>query len=330
MLAFMIALVGGISWVLVWLLHPSFIYLSTSPSDSRREVRTPDQVGFGRYETVPLKTTDGLTVYAYWLPYQSVARRSRRQQTSDSDASDDDRRNHKDHGNRDHRNRRPTILYLHGNAGNVGHRLPLLAKLMTAAGANILALSYRGYGRSEGTFPSQAGLLMDAQAALRHILEERAAVTDSLILMGHSLGVAVAFALATSAKGNTVTGIIGEAAWTSVPEVVRDGFKWPLSMARFAITERWDSIGRVHELVDTAVATNRMPSVLLLVGGMDRVIPQEHSKRLADELRRGGKNSQTSIVEVATFSSAGHLEISEDKGYLDKIVHFIENCRKSR
>merc|ERR1719461_658867 len=63
----------------------------------------------------------------------------------------------------------PTVLYLHGNAGNIGHRLLNVQGLYSSIGCNVALLEYRGYGRSEGT-PSEEGLCMDAQAALYFLL----------------------------------------------------------------------------------------------------------------------------------------------------------------
>ena len=63
----------------------------------------------------------------------------------------------------------PTILYLHGNAGNIGHRLLNAQGLYSSIGCNVALLEYRGYGRSEGS-PSEEGICLDAQAALDFLL----------------------------------------------------------------------------------------------------------------------------------------------------------------
>ena len=67
----------------------------------------------------------------------------------------------------------PTVLYFHGNAGNIGHRLLNVQGLYTSIGCNVALLEYRGYGRSEGS-PSEEGLYMDAQARV-NILPKRPA-----------------------------------------------------------------------------------------------------------------------------------------------------------
>ena len=90
----------------------------------------------------------------------------------------------------------PTLLYLHGNAGNIGHRLINVQGLYTSIGCNVALLEYRGYGRSEGS-PSEEGLCMDAQAALDFLLSRDDIATDKIIVFGRSLGGAVAIDLAT-------------------------------------------------------------------------------------------------------------------------------------
>ena len=90
----------------------------------------------------------------------------------------------------------PTVLYLHGNAGNIGHRLVNVQGLYNSIGCNVALVEYRGYGRSEGT-PSEEGLCMDAQAALDFLLTRSDINTEKILVFGRSLGGAVAIDLAT-------------------------------------------------------------------------------------------------------------------------------------
>merc|ERR1719334_787978 len=85
----------------------------------------------------------------------------------------------------------PTVLYLHGNAGNIGHRLHNVKGLHSTIGCNVALVEYRGYGRSEGS-PSEEGLYMDAQAALDFLQSRVHLATDRIIVFGRSLGGAVA------------------------------------------------------------------------------------------------------------------------------------------
>lgn len=93
------------------------------------------------------------------------------------------------------------ILFCHGNAGNITHRIDILRALHNRVGAAVLMFDYRGYGRSEGK-PDEPGVLTDARAA-RAWLAERAGVTqEQIVLMGESLGGAVAVDLAADGAGH--------------------------------------------------------------------------------------------------------------------------------
>jgi len=110
-------------------------------------------------------------------------------------------------------------LFLHGNAGNIGHRAPVIREILEA-GSDVLIIDYRGYGRSRG-HPNERGLSMDADAAYDFV----AAQGKPIVLHGESLGSAVAVELATRrpaaglvlespfsslrAEANTVLPIIG-------------------------------------------------------------------------------------------------------------------------
>lgn len=81
----------------------------------------------------------------------------------------------------------PTVLFLHGNAGNIGHRLLNVVGLYQSLHCNIVMLEYRGYGLSQGT-PSEEGLYMDAKAALDYIASRKDFNHKEVILFGRSLG----------------------------------------------------------------------------------------------------------------------------------------------
>jgi uncharacterized protein len=108
---------------------------------------------------------------------------------------------------------RLVTLYLHGNAGNVTHRLLQICEI-TAAGSSVLILDYRGYGKSGGS-PSEHGLYRDADAAYQCLLD-RGYRARQIILQGESLGTAVAVDLASR---KDCTGIVLEAAFTSGRDV---------------------------------------------------------------------------------------------------------------
>lgn len=95
--------------------------------------------------------------------------------------------------------RAPTVLFCHGNAGNISHALPF-AKVIHGLGCNVLLLEYRGYGRSEGR-PTEQGLKQDAMAAYEYCCTAPGAIgADKLVVYGRSLGGAVALALAAEVE----------------------------------------------------------------------------------------------------------------------------------
>ena len=81
----------------------------------------------------------------------------------------------------------PTVLYFHGNAGNIGHRLMNVKGFVQMLGCNVCLLEYRGYGHSDGT-PSEDGLYMDAQAALDYLVGRPDVDQRKIIVFGRSLG----------------------------------------------------------------------------------------------------------------------------------------------
>ena len=84
-----------------------------------------------------------------------------------------------------------TILVFHGNAGNIGARLPFLDILVKQCNCNVLIVDYRGYGNSEGT-PTEKGLELDANASLQFLKERKDIDHTKVYLFGRSLGGAVA------------------------------------------------------------------------------------------------------------------------------------------
>ena len=84
-----------------------------------------------------------------------------------------------------------TLIFFHGNAGNIGSRLPNIEILVKRLYTNVLILAYRGYGNSEGT-PSEEGLKLDAEATLEYALENENINNDRIFVFGRSLGGAVA------------------------------------------------------------------------------------------------------------------------------------------
>ncbi len=134
-------------------------------------------------EDVWLQARDGVKLHAWWIP---------------AEGSDF------------------TFVAFHGNAGNISHRADVF-RFLHALPANLLAVEYRGYGRSEGS-PSEAGLYLDAQAAYDYLTLRRGTVPWRIISYGQSLGTAVAVDLAANRK---LGGVVLEAPFASARAVAR-------------------------------------------------------------------------------------------------------------
>jgi alpha-beta hydrolase superfamily lysophospholipase len=115
------------------------------------------------------------------------------------------------------KNPRATVLFCHGNAGNLSHRLDTI-NLFYSLGVNFLIFDYRGYGKSEGSV-SEKGSYMDAKAAWDYLVNEKKIPKEKIIIAGRSLGGAMASHLAKDVKP---AGLILESAFMSIPEMGRD------------------------------------------------------------------------------------------------------------
>lgn len=161
-----------------------------------------------------------------------------------------------------------TVLYLHGNAGNIGHHLSLASRFQRL-GMPVLMVDYRGYGLSSGPFPTETRLYEDALAAWRYLTEDRHLSPSQILIFGHSIGGAVAIDLASQEPN--AAGLIVENTFTSM----RDMAMWlgygNWVPVQWLLNQRFDSLQKVPNL--------QLP-VLFIQGLADRTVPSEMSSRL--------------------------------------------------
>jgi uncharacterized protein len=162
---------------------------------------------------------------------------------------------------------RATVLYCHGNGGNVAFWADAVRALRDRVGVSVMLFDYRGYGRSEGK-PSEAGVLADARAARAWLARREGIAEKQIVLMGRSLGGAVAVDLAAN---DGARALVLESTFTSLPDVAQTMF--PLLPIRLLMQTDFNSIKKI--------ANYRGP-LLQSHGTADRLIPYSIGCRLFD------------------------------------------------
>ncbi|CAI2184742.1 8339_t:CDS:2 [Funneliformis geosporum] len=204
--------------------------------------------------------------------------------------------------------KRPTILFCHGNAGNMGLCLPITERLYDNDnfGCNIVMLSYRGYGLSEGS-PSEKGLKIDAQAALDFIKTHDIFKHTKVVVYGQSLGGAVSIDLVSKNEDN-VSGLIVENTFLSIPKVLPHVIP-QLRHFSFICTQKWDSEKAIQNI-------KRIP-ILFLSGENDDLIPKEHVNKLYELAETEGGKS------IKSFPYGTHADTVAQPGYFESIGEFL-------
>ena len=201
------------------------------------------------------------------------------------------------------------VLYLHGNGANVGATVSHCQRLHQL-GLSIFVFDYRGYGRSEGSFPTEAQVYADTQAAWNYLTQVREIPPEQIFIYGHSLGGAIAIDLAV--KQPEVAGLIVESSFTSMRRMVdvRGGFG--LFPADLLLTQKFNSLEKVRSL--------KMP-VLFIHGTLDLTVPAEMSQTL---FQAAPEPKQLLWVE-----DAGHNDVAAigEGRYLQAIQKFVEQVR---
>jgi uncharacterized protein len=188
------------------------------------------------FEDVAFETADGEQLHAWWAPAQAP--------------------------------RLGHLLHCHGNGGNIGDRVAHIA-LLAAAGFDVLAFDYRGYGRSSGR-PSEHGTYVDARAARDALLRRDAIDAARLSYLGESLGAAVAIELA---REHPPAGLILQSPFTSVRDMAR--LHYPV-IPRALVPDAYPSLRLIREL--------DVP-LLVLHGERDEIVPPLHGEALYEAAR---------------------------------------------
>ncbi len=184
-----------------------------------------------QFESVSFKTADGVELFGWFIPSQSA---------------------------------RGVLLFFHGNAGNISHRLESI-QIFHQLGLDVFIFDYRGYGQSEGK-PTEQGTYKDAEAAWRYLIEERQVSPNEVIVFGRSLGSAVA---AWLAQNHMPGALILESTFTSLGNIAAT--LYPYLPVRLLLRFEYNTaeyLGRVN------------CPVLIVHSRDDEIMPFSHGRRL--------------------------------------------------
>jgi hypothetical protein len=183
------------------------------------------------FERVSFQTSDGVSLSAWWIPAKSP---------------------------------RGTLLFCHGNAGNISHRLDSI-RIFNRLGLNTFIFDYRGYGESGGS-PTEEGLYRDAEAAWQYLLQRKRANPENVVVFGRSLGGAVAARLSQTHRPRA---LILESAFISLEEAARD--RLPGFLVRLFVPDQYPTLRNL--------AAARCP-VLIIHSRDDEIVPFRHATAL--------------------------------------------------
>ena len=222
-----LAIYAGLSLYL-YIFQADYIYFPDLPA---REVdATPRDAGLS-FESLRIRTEDGEMLDGWFIPAPAG---------------------------------KGTLLYLHGNGGNIGHRIDVI-EIFHSLGLNVFIFDYRGYGRSTGK-PSEDGTYRDALAAWNYLTEKRRIPAQHIVLYGESLGGSVAARLA---ERHTPRALVIYAAFTSIRDMA--DVLYPFLPTGLLTRYRYDT--------RTALAQARCP-VLILHSVEDEIVPYSHAQEL--------------------------------------------------
>ncbi len=263
----LIIIAGFLAWFLFRRFERSMIY----HPDPNLEL-SPAAIGLA-YNDITLTTSDGIRINSWWIPAE---------------------------------NSRSTILFCHGNAGNISHRLESI-RIFHQLDLNVFIFDYRGYGKSAGS-PSEEGTYQDAAAAYDYLREYREISPGRIIIFGRSLGGAVAIELAGEKEAGA---LICESSFTSAVDMGKIIFSY--LPADLLIFDKYDSISKVKEL--------SLPK-LFIHSREDDIIPFKQGERLFQaasppkrflEIRGGHNEGFLESEEIYRKAIADFLRDVEDK-----------------
>ena len=197
-----------------------------------------------------------------------------------------------------------TVLYAHGNGGNLSY-CEWVGEGLAARGFDVLLFDYRGYGRSEGESAGEAGLYADAEAAYDFVTKERGVPPRRVVLYGQSLGTAAA---ADVAARRECGALVLESGLSSAADMAAVVMPWLPGFVRRLTKNKLDTVSKLPRV--------RCP-VLVVHGDRDEVIPVSQGRRLFE--------SAPEPKRLIIMEGAGHNDLSNVGGekYIDTLAEFV-------
>jgi fermentation-respiration switch protein FrsA (DUF1100 family) len=217
----------GLLVAVVYLMQGRMLYLPELPG--RTLAMTPTDVGMD-YQDVSIETADGVNLHGWFIAGRSSQ----------------------------------VLLFFHGNAGNISHRLESIGQFQNL-GLSVLIIDYRGYGQSGGR-TTEKGIYRDADAAWRYLTVDRGISASDIVIFGRSLGASAASRLATQ---HQPLALIVESSFTSVPDIAQELYPW--------LPARW--LSRLSHATRDHVRDVRCP-VLVVHSRNDEIIPFHHGEAI--------------------------------------------------
>jgi len=268
-LASMVAAYAGVL-ILVYVFQSRLVYF---PETGRAVAATPQAYGL-RFEPVTIETEDNERLSAWWVPAENAL---------------------------------GAVLFFHGNAGNISHRLDYLA-MFHRLGYSTLIVDYRGYGASTGS-PSEEGTYRDARASWDYLRHARAARDRDIVIVGESLGGAVAAWLAAREEPRAV---VLASTFTSVPDLGAQVYPFlPVRLiSRFSY--------------DTLAAVKAIRSPLLVAHSRnDDIIPYAHGRALY-----GAASEPKQFLELAGGHNDGFIFMRKE--WVAELAAFLDRAAAIR
>ena len=241
-------------------------------SPSSTLTSTPADHGYA-YDELTIHTADNVKLHGWFVPFKQASQ---------------------------------VILFFHGNTGNISDGIETI-RIAQELGYNIMLFDYRGYGRSQGHI-SEAGTYQDAAAAWQHLRQHYHYAEEDIVILGRSLGAAIATQLASQHKPKA---LIIESTFTSFPDIASQ--RYSLFPVRLIARFNYNTLENIRQI--------KSP-LLIAHSHDDEVIPYVHGKQLFEAANNVPQNAKT-FMDIKGSHADGYLETGQ--AYVDGLNTFLTN-----